>query len=81
MVIWEVTQACDLVCRHCRARAQPADHPGMLTLEQGKKLINMLPRKRVGVPTDLDAVLVMLCSTESHFINGAVIAADDGFGA
>ena len=49
--------------------------------EQGKKLINMLPRKRVGVPTDLDAVLVMLCSTESHFINGAVIAADDGFGA
>lgn len=49
--------------------------------EQGQKLINMLPRKRVGVPTDLDAVLVMLCSNESHFINGAVIAADDGFGA
>lgn len=49
--------------------------------EQGQKLIHMLPRKRVGVPTDLDAVLVMLCSSESHFINGAVIAADDGFGA
>ncbi|MDP2075373.1 SDR family oxidoreductase [Hydrogenophaga sp.] len=49
--------------------------------EQGQKLIGMLPRKRVGVPTDLDAVLVMLCSNESHFINGAVIAADDGFGA
>jgi NAD(P)-dependent dehydrogenase (short-subunit alcohol dehydrogenase family) len=49
--------------------------------EQGQKLISMLPRKRVGSPTDLDAVLVMLCSTESHFINGAVIAADDGFGA
>ena len=28
---------------------------------------------------DLDALLVMLCSAESHFINGAVIAADDGF--
>jgi NAD(P)-dependent dehydrogenase (short-subunit alcohol dehydrogenase family) len=51
------------------------------TTEQGQKLINMLPRKRVGTPTDLDAVLVMLCSNESHFINGAVIAADDGFGA
>ncbi len=51
------------------------------TTEQGQKLINMLPRKRVGSPTDLDAVLVMLCSNESHFINGAVIAADDGFGA
>ena len=48
--------------------------------EQGQKLIQMLPRKRVGQPPDLDAVLVMLCSNESHFINGAVIAADDGFG-
>jgi NAD(P)-dependent dehydrogenase (short-subunit alcohol dehydrogenase family) len=48
--------------------------------EQGQKLIQMLSRKRVGQPQDLDAVLVMLCSNESHFINGAVIAADDGFG-
>ncbi len=47
--------------------------------EQGQKLISMLPRKRVGQPADLDAVLVMLCAKESHFINGAVIAADDGF--
>jgi hypothetical protein len=49
--------------------------------EQGQKLIGMQPRKRVGQPTDLDALLVMLCASESHFINGAVIAADDGFGA
>lgn len=49
--------------------------------EQGQKLINMLPRKRIGSPADLDALLVMLCSSESHFVNGAVIAADDGFGA
>ena len=49
--------------------------------EQGQKLIQMLPRKRVGQAQDLDAVLVMLCANESHFINGAVIAADDGFGA
>ena len=48
--------------------------------EQGKKLIDMLPRKRVGNPQDLDALLVMLVSDQSHFINGAVIAADDGFG-
>jgi NAD(P)-dependent dehydrogenase (short-subunit alcohol dehydrogenase family) len=48
--------------------------------EQGQKLINMLPRKRVGKPEDLDALLVMLASNESHFVNGAVIAADDGFG-
>jgi len=47
--------------------------------EQGKKLIDMLPRKRVGDPEDLDSVLMMLCANESHFINGAVIQADDGF--
>jgi hypothetical protein len=47
--------------------------------EQGQKLISMLPRKRVGQPADLDSTLVMLCAKESHFINGAVIAADDGF--
>ncbi|WP_372825024.1 SDR family oxidoreductase [Polaromonas sp.] len=48
--------------------------------EQGKKLVQMLPRKRIGKPEDLDALLVMLASGQSHSINGAVIAADDGFG-
>ena len=49
--------------------------------EGGQKLLQMLPRKRVGKPQDLDALLVTLCSDQSHFINGAVISADDGFGA
>jgi NAD(P)-dependent dehydrogenase (short-subunit alcohol dehydrogenase family) len=48
--------------------------------EQGQKLVQMLPRKRVGKPEDLDALIVMLASDQSHFVNGAVIAADDGFG-
>jgi NAD(P)-dependent dehydrogenase (short-subunit alcohol dehydrogenase family) len=48
--------------------------------EQGQKLIQMLPRKRVGKPEDLDALIVLLASGQSHFINGAVISADDGFG-
>jgi len=48
--------------------------------EGGQRLVQMLPRKRVGNPKDLDALLVTLCSDQSHFINGAVIAADDGFG-
>ncbi|MGM9512844.1 SDR family oxidoreductase [Roseateles sp. DB2] len=48
--------------------------------EQGRKLIELLPRKRVGHPQDLDTTLLMLCANESHFINGAVIQADDGFG-
>lgn len=48
--------------------------------EQGRKLVDLLPRKRVGHPRDLDTTLLMLCANESHFINGAVIQADDGFG-
>ncbi|MFC5524083.1 SDR family oxidoreductase [Polaromonas jejuensis] len=48
--------------------------------EPGQKLVQMLPRKRIGKPQDLDALLVMLASAESHFVNGAIIAADDGFG-
>ena len=49
--------------------------------EAGQKLMNILPRKRVGQPQDLDSALMMLCANESHFINGAVLSADDGFGA
>jgi NAD(P)-dependent dehydrogenase (short-subunit alcohol dehydrogenase family) len=47
--------------------------------EAGQKLVQMLPRKRVGQPQDLDSTLMMLCAKESHFINGAVIQADDGY--
>ena len=47
--------------------------------EQGQKLVNMLPRKRVCKPEDLDALVVLLASAQSHFVNGAIIAADDGF--
>lgn len=49
--------------------------------EAGQKLINMLPRKRVGQPRDLDSLIVTLCAAESDFINGAVISADDGMAA
>ena len=48
--------------------------------EGGRRLMAMLPRRRVGAPQDLDTALMMLCANESHFVNGAVIAADDGFG-
>jgi NAD(P)-dependent dehydrogenase (short-subunit alcohol dehydrogenase family) len=44
----------------------------------GRKLMQMLPRKRVGGAEDLDGVLLLLVADESQFINGAIIAADDG---
>lgn len=46
--------------------------------DAGQKLIARLPRRRVGKPEDLDAVLLMLASGRSGFVNGAVISADDG---
>jgi NAD(P)-dependent dehydrogenase (short-subunit alcohol dehydrogenase family) len=46
--------------------------------EQGKRLIDMLPRKRAGKPEDLDGLLLLLAGDEAHFINGAIISADDG---
>ncbi|MEX2355480.1 MAG: radical SAM protein [Thermaerobacterales bacterium] len=39
VAIWEVTQACDLVCRHCRADAQPCVHPGELSTGEGMQLL------------------------------------------
>ena len=54
------------------------DHFGT---EQGKQLINMLPRKRLGKPEDLDGLLLLLASEESRFINGAIMTADDGMSA
>jgi NAD(P)-dependent dehydrogenase (short-subunit alcohol dehydrogenase family) len=46
--------------------------------EGGRKLIQMLPRRRIGQPEDLDGTLLLLVADESQFINGAIIAADDG---
>lgn len=46
--------------------------------EAGQKLVQMLPRRRIGRPEDLDAVIMMLVSEAAHFVNGAVITADDG---
>jgi len=38
-VYWEMTIACDLACRHCRADAVPYRDPLELTTEEGKALI------------------------------------------
>ncbi|WP_049925642.1 TIGR04053 family radical SAM/SPASM domain-containing protein [Halopiger goleimassiliensis] len=39
VLIWELTQACDLACDHCRADAQPDRHPDELTTAEGKALL------------------------------------------
>ncbi|MFQ5692682.1 MAG: TIGR04053 family radical SAM/SPASM domain-containing protein [Nitrospinota bacterium] len=40
IVIWEVTQACDLACLHCRAQARPWRDPCELTTEEGFRLLD-----------------------------------------
>jgi radical SAM protein len=42
LAIWEVTQSCDLACKHCRAAAQSLAHPDQLTTEEGKALIDQI---------------------------------------
>lgn len=42
VVAWEVTRACPLACRHCRAAAQHVFHPAELTHEEGLALIGDL---------------------------------------
>jgi len=42
LAIWEVTQSCDLACKHCRAAAQPIAHPDQLTTAEGKALIDQI---------------------------------------
>jgi NAD(P)-dependent dehydrogenase (short-subunit alcohol dehydrogenase family) len=51
-----------------------------LHTEGGKKLLASLPRRRMGEPRDLDGLLLLLCAGEpARFLNGAIVAADDGF--
>jgi radical SAM protein len=42
MFYYEVTQACDLVCEHCRASAQEDPHPDELPSELSKRLIDQV---------------------------------------
>ena len=49
IAIWEVTQACDLACVHCRASAQPDRSPMELSTQEGKDLIDQIAAMKVPV--------------------------------
>lgn len=40
IVIWEMTRACDLACKHCRAEAQPLHNPLELNTREARSLID-----------------------------------------
>ncbi len=48
LVIWEVTRACALACRHCRASAIDQRDPNELSLEEGCRLLDEV--KELGTP-------------------------------
>ena len=57
MFYYEVTQACDLICKHCRASAQSQPAPGELVGEQARALIDQVttfPRPPIVVMTGGD---------------------------
>ena len=42
LAIWEVTQACDLACQHCRACATPARDEAELSTAEGLRLLDTI---------------------------------------
>ncbi|MHB1958297.1 MAG: TIGR04053 family radical SAM/SPASM domain-containing protein [Acidobacteriaceae bacterium] len=42
LVYWEMTQACALACRHCRAEAVSSPHPDQLTNAESKDLLRQI---------------------------------------
>jgi AdoMet-dependent heme synthase len=42
-VYWEMTQACALACRHCRAEAISIAHPGELNFEESVAFLGQIP--------------------------------------
>jgi radical SAM protein len=49
LAIWEVTQSCDLACKHCRAAAQPIAHPDQLSTEEGKRVIDQIAEMKIPI--------------------------------
>ena len=48
LAIWEVNQACDLVCQHCRACATPHRDPAELTTAEGRAVLDAV--RAMGTP-------------------------------
>ena len=42
IIYWEMTQACPLACRHCRAEAVRYAHPEELTTDESKNLLHQI---------------------------------------
>jgi len=73
VVAWEVTRACPLACRHCRATAQHVPHPAELSHEEGLAFIDDLARTYPG------AVLILTGSNAPDDVDRARSAGAAGY--
>lgn len=44
----------------------------------GQMMTAKMPRKRVGIPADLDKAIIYLCQPDQEFLTGQTLALDDG---
>jgi radical SAM protein len=49
-IYWEMTQACALACRHCRAEACPHPASDQLSFEEGVALLQQIPEFGIPMP-------------------------------
>ena len=49
-IYWEVTKACDLACRHCRAEAEPCRAPEELGASEARRVIEQIAAVRAPKP-------------------------------
>ncbi|HEY6017339.1 MAG TPA: radical SAM protein, partial [Gaiellaceae bacterium] len=48
VIAWELTRACPLACRHCRATSQEERHPDELTTDEGAAFLRDVARAYPG---------------------------------
>ena len=46
--------------------------------EAGRRMVDRIPQRRLGQMADLDGPMLLLCSDQSRYMTGAVIAVDGG---
>ncbi|MCE7877557.1 MAG: SDR family oxidoreductase, partial [Betaproteobacteria bacterium PRO3] len=46
--------------------------------EAGQAVVKRVPQRRIGVPSDLDAALLMLASNAGTWATGSVVVLDGG---
>jgi NAD(P)-dependent dehydrogenase (short-subunit alcohol dehydrogenase family) len=51
---------------------------GFWQSEPGQALIRRIPQRKLGLPSDLDGPLLLLCSDASRYMTGSVLAVDGG---